>query len=197
MLGLFKHNNWKLTMKIKNSIDVWETFEDTLNAKENSWMGSRLHYPLNKIFEFEDSDFITAIEICKEFKKYNLKQEVEADYRYWKSGMEFEFSENPSSWISKFRNDITRTRKYTSTAKKIDTTVESRFQNEFNLIRQFSKLADLFYNYNDYKRAYENSKKQYEEANSHMKNFMELKKSGLSPEEFWWILIEPKVEEQD
>ena len=184
-------------MKIKTGIDVWGTFEDTLNATENSGGGWRRHYLLNKIFEFEDSDFITAIEICKQFKKYNLKQEVEADYRCWKSGIPFECSGNCSSWIVKFKDNITRVRKYKRTAVEIDTTVKSRFQNEFLLIKKFSKLSDLFSNYNDYKRDYEKSKKQLEKANSHMETFMELKKSGLSPEEFVWDLIEPKVEEQD
>lgn len=180
-------------MKLKDGIDVWGAFEEALKPKENWWGGWNKENPLNKILELEDNDFITAIEICKQFKKYNVKQEVEADYRLWKSG---NFDEESSKWILKFRSNITRARKYKSTANEIDNEVKSRFKKDFILISKFSKLADLFRDYPRDEKDYLRAKERYEKATTHMNTFLELKNSGLSPEEFLWDLIEPKVEEQ-
>jgi len=175
-------------MKIKSDINVWDYFQNTLLVK-----GTKHHYyydrnPLDKVVELEDTDFIKCIAICKQFKKYPLKKEIELDYKDFNQGHN---PGNASNYLEKFKHSISNQRKYTNTAVEIRRIVNETFAKEFKLLDNLNKLAELHSSFNRVEAAYLEKKEEYETAVNQLETFKTLKNSGLSPEEFSWDVLEP------
>jgi len=181
-------------MKIKSDINVWDYFENTLlkEGKQHSYYYGR--FPLDKVVELEDTDFIKCIAICKQYKKYPLKKEVECDLANYNRG---EQPRNTSTYLELFRNNISNQRKYTNTAVEIKNVVNAAFAKEFKLLDNLSKLAELHSTFNRVTAEYFKSKLVYETNLKMLEDFKALKNSGVTPEEFSWDVIEPEEQPEE
>lgn len=181
-------------MKIKSDINVWDYFETTL-LKE----GRKHHYyygrfPLDNVVELEDTDFIKCIAICKQYKKYPLKKEIECDLANYNRGQQ---PRNSSNYFELFRNNISNQRKYNNTAVEIRKVVNETFANEFKLLGNLNKLADLHSNFNRVTADYLKSKLVYETSVNQLESFKALKNCGVTPEEFSWSVLEPEEQPEE
>jgi len=181
-------------MKFKSDINVWDYFENTLlkEGKQHSYYYKT--NPLDKVVELEDTDFIKCIAICKQFKKYPLKKEVELDLENFNRG---EQPRNHSVYLENFKHSISKQRKYTNTAVEIRRIVNETFAKEFKLLKNLNKLAELHSGFNRVEAAYLQRKEEYETAVNQLETFKTLKNSGVSPEEFSWDVLEPEEQPEE
>lgn len=175
-------------MKIKSDIEVWDHFETTLLKEGNNESFYYGRFPLDKVVELEETDFIKCINICKQFKKDILKEEVELDLENFNKGQQ---PRNNSIYLETFRENVADHRNYTITDLKIRKVVNETFAREFKLLENLTKLAELHSRFNRVTGEYLKSKLRYETMANQLESFRTLKNSGLSPEEFSWDVLEP------
>jgi hypothetical protein len=180
-------------MKIKKGIDVWRCFELALTSDSQIQYRYSGIQPINEILELEDKDWLTAIQLCKTHKKYNLKKEIESSYSHWKTNP---MRTKVSKWLYEFKKQICYSRKYKQTAMDIRNEADFLFKEHIVLLNHFENLNRLFTSYNTTINNYQQAKDSYEKATRHMEAFKSIKNSGITPEDFDWGLIEPEQEEQ-
>jgi len=180
-------------MKIKSNVNVWEHFENLLlNGKKQHYF----HYgsdALDGVIELETTDFLKCIAICKQFKKYPLKKEVELEFENFNCGRS---PSCPSHYLGNFKNSVSNQRKYTNTSDEIRRVVNETFAKEFDLLNNLNKLAELHSRFNCIEEGYFRIKEDYETAVNQLETFRKLK-NGLSPEEFSWEVLEPAKQQEE